>query len=352
MDAGGSPSTPIRVTGVEAPEHSLGGVRGHCRLLELGEGCDATMDGWHQIHAQTPRDDNFGRRVCENARGHVSTRPEGRPASRTAARAPSPADAAPVTLDPLELRNPVLAVCGAVQGQAEAAADLGQPFVFGLVVLVAVLAGVFVYWRRHNALEDRVKALTKLIEDRDTQLREADHKLKRLAGLDSVSEIANHGHFQDFLRSEWPRALREASSILVIMVDFDHLKDYNDEVGYPGGDECLKHVAKALSDSIGRPGDSRGALRRRGVWHRALPHGHGRRVSRGAQDVRGGRGVGDQASALPGRRPRDRQPGGCERHTGARLELGRLELLATATRALLQAKQAGRNRVIAGTTGN
>ena len=172
-----------------------------------------------------------GRRVCENARGYVSARPESRPASRTAARASSPADAAPVTLGPLKLRNPVLAAYGAVQGQAEAAADSGQPFVFGLVVLVAALTGVFVYWRRHNALEHRVKALTKLIEDRSTQLREANHKMKRLAGLDSVTEIANHGHFQEFLRSEWQRALREASSISVIMVDFDHLKNYNDEVG-------------------------------------------------------------------------------------------------------------------------
>ena len=119
----------------------------------------------------------------------------------------------------------------------------------------AQLNGVFVYWRRHKRLEDRAQALTTLIEDRDTQLRETDYKLKRLAGLDSVTEIANHSHFQEFLRSEWRRALREASSISVIMVDLDHLKDYNDEFGYPGGDECLKHVAKAFSESIGRPGD-------------------------------------------------------------------------------------------------
>ena len=191
---------------------------------------------------------------------------------------------------------------------------------FGLVVLVAVLTGVFVYWHRHKALEGRIKALTKLIEDGDTQLREADHKLKRLAGLDSVTGIANHSHFQEFLRSEWRRALREASSISVIMVDFDHLKDYNDEFGYPGGDECLKHVAQALSESIADQGIS---WRVTAAGSLAPCSPAPTRTARFAWRTRCARGAGDHASALPGRRLRDRRPGGCERHTGARLKLGR-----------------------------
>ena len=129
---------------------------------------------------------------------------------------PSSADIGPVTLDTLEFRTPVLAAYGALQNQPAAAADLGQPYLFGLVVLVAVLAAVFVYWVRHKGLENQIKKLTKLAEDRDVQLHAANQKLKRLAGIDSVTEIANHSHFQEFLRSEWRRALREASSIAVI----------------------------------------------------------------------------------------------------------------------------------------
>jgi len=39
------------------------------------------------------------------------------------------------------------------------------------------------------------------------------------------------------------------------MVDIDYFKFYNDTYGHLKGDDCLKHVAQALSNSLQRAGD-------------------------------------------------------------------------------------------------
>lgn len=39
------------------------------------------------------------------------------------------------------------------------------------------------------------------------------------------------------------------------MIDVDHFKRFNDEYGHMEGDDCLKRVARSLSDGIRRAGE-------------------------------------------------------------------------------------------------
>jgi len=57
------------------------------------------------------------------------------------------------------------------------------------------------------------------------------------------------------LLQEWKIGLRESTTLSVIILDIDFFKKYNDGYGHQGGDDCLKEVAKTLSDSMHRPGD-------------------------------------------------------------------------------------------------
>ena len=100
-------------------------------------------------------------------------------------------------------RSPLGATAyGAAQDQSASTAAPGQRFLLLWVVLAALVAGLFAYWLRHKGLENRVKALGKLVEQRETELTEADQKLKRLARLGNVTEIPNHSRLQEFLRDE------------------------------------------------------------------------------------------------------------------------------------------------------
>lgn len=125
-------------------------------------------------------------------------------------------------------------------------------------VAVALLAGAVVvvaYRLLVRRVRQREQMLAQLVEARTADLEAAKEQLRELTTNDPITGVANHRQFQDFLRAEWRRALREASPLSVIMIDIDHFKDYNESFGHQSGDACLRQVATALKGSIGRPGD-------------------------------------------------------------------------------------------------
>jgi diguanylate cyclase (GGDEF)-like protein len=79
--------------------------------------------------------------------------------------------------------------------------------------------------------------------------------LEKLLSTDALTGIANRRRFDAALVREWHRCARSRTSLSLLMIDVDHFKAYNDRCGHQQGDQCLRRVAKLLSDSVGRPGD-------------------------------------------------------------------------------------------------
>jgi diguanylate cyclase (GGDEF)-like protein len=86
-------------------------------------------------------------------------------------------------------------------------------------------------------------------------LTRANRKLKRFAYLDGLTQVPNRRRFEHFLHQEWRRLMREQSPLALIMVDIDHFKAYNDVYGHQAGDDCLRRVAGILRSAIQRPAD-------------------------------------------------------------------------------------------------
>lgn len=79
--------------------------------------------------------------------------------------------------------------------------------------------------------------------------------LRELLSTDVMTGIGNRRRFDDALDREWRRCGRSGKPLSLLMVDVDHFKAYNDHHGHLEGDECLRHVARLLVESVGRPGD-------------------------------------------------------------------------------------------------
>jgi diguanylate cyclase (GGDEF)-like protein/PAS domain S-box-containing protein len=86
-------------------------------------------------------------------------------------------------------------------------------------------------------------------------LQKANQELQRLAALDDLTQISNRRRFDERLAEEWRRAMRDASSLAVIICDIDFFKPYNDTYGHVKGDETLHAVAQAISAILKRPMD-------------------------------------------------------------------------------------------------
>jgi diguanylate cyclase (GGDEF)-like protein len=86
-------------------------------------------------------------------------------------------------------------------------------------------------------------------------LKRKTELLEKLALIDGLTSIANRRRFDEVLRVEWNRAMRNQASLSLLMIDVDHFKSFNDNYGHGAGDECLKRVASALKKSLFRAGD-------------------------------------------------------------------------------------------------
>ena len=179
----------------------------------------------------------------------------------------------------------------------------------------------------------------------EAALAKANIALARMARLDSLTQLPNRRSFDETIDQEWHRLAREEQELSLVLCDIDCFKQYNDTYGHQAGDECLRQVAKALGDCAKRAGDLacryggeefifllpstplEGAIKfaervRQAVEALSLPHG----TSRAASVVTLSLGVATQvpcSDSLPD------------------------ILLKAADDALYQAKDSGRNRVVA-----
>jgi diguanylate cyclase (GGDEF)-like protein len=72
-------------------------------------------------------------------------------------------------------------------------------------------------------------------------------RLERNSYLDDLTRISNRKGFSDGLRREIKTALRFDTPMSLIILDIDFFKQYNDALGHPAGDLCLKNVAEILT---------------------------------------------------------------------------------------------------------
>lgn len=86
---------------------------------------------------------------------------------------------------------------------------------------------------------------------RDITLRkQRERELMERALRDGLTGIWNRRAFDERLADLWRSSERSGRPLSVILIDVDHFKFYNDGLGHPAGDECLRQVAQALERDV------------------------------------------------------------------------------------------------------
>ncbi len=107
----------------------------------------------------------------------------------------------------------------------------------------------------NRLLEQKVAERTEGLAQANRELRELNRRLDLLSSQDGLLGIANRRHFESTLEVEWQRAKREAAPLSLLMIDVDCFKRYNDAYGHQEGDSCLQSIARAVSSVVNRPSD-------------------------------------------------------------------------------------------------
>lgn len=93
-----------------------------------------------------------------------------------------------------------------------------------------------------------------------TDAYQREQHLKRLSETDELTNVLNRRAFMLELNQAFTAARESEISASCLMVDIDHFKEINDQVGHLSGDEVITHVAHICqqhiraNDAIGRLG--------------------------------------------------------------------------------------------------
>jgi diguanylate cyclase (GGDEF)-like protein len=177
--------------------------------------------------------------------------------------------------------------------------------------------------------------------ERDSFLRR--RLLLLIATRDTLTGLYNRAAFFGQFERTVRQAARESRAIGVVLLDIDHFKSYNDRYGHLEGDACLRAVANAIRDNFKRPVDAVGRYGGEefiGVWHDVQP----RALRELAEQLR--------ASVQALKIAHSEAPSGrvtisvgavaCVPQEGESLQ----GLIQRADKALYEAKDKGRNRVV------
>lgn len=92
------------------------------------------------------------------------------------------------------------------------------------------------------------------------KLIQSQHKLKIATSIDSLTQIANRRSLMQAAQLAFNQARYRKNQLSILMIDVDHFKYINDNLGHHCGDEVLKEIAKLSakmlrkSDTFGRYG--------------------------------------------------------------------------------------------------
>lgn len=131
--------------------------------------------------------------------------------------------------------------------------------------LYRVSTSLAVEVRERQAVDEKLKKLVEAMAQEKVDLEimvqilidqgDASAEEGEKARIDGLTQIANRRRFDEYLSQEWERHRRGQQPISLVICDVDRFKLFNDHYGHQAGDECLKKVAQAISQSVRRQGD-------------------------------------------------------------------------------------------------
>jgi len=116
----------------------------------------------------------------------------------------------------------------------------------------ALDSGAWDYITRPYRIDDLILRAEVLLRIKAAQdkLKQRIRQLERLSIIDPLTGLYNRKYLKEFLQREIRRAERQNGQIFCMMMDVDHFKRINDELGHLNGDRVLQEIGTILRDLL------------------------------------------------------------------------------------------------------
>ncbi len=111
-------------------------------------------------------------------------------------------------------------------------------------------AGAVEYLIKPFTVDQIQMAVRKAVEHRELKRRAQEREFyKELSYIDALTGIHNRRYFDEALSAETEKSMRHGLPLVLVMIDIDDFKIYNDRNGHQRGDEALTKMAQLFKST-------------------------------------------------------------------------------------------------------
>jgi diguanylate cyclase (GGDEF)-like protein len=135
----------------------------------------------------------------------------------------------------------LMAIGFTVKGHGPLMLIAGEHMMLHRIVIAQLVAAVAIF---------TMFPVAALLEEKE-QLRKSliasETRYRILAHVDELTGLPNRRAFNLELENAWADAVAIGNQLAIVILDADHFKQYNDDVGHLGGDACLRSIAQVIA---------------------------------------------------------------------------------------------------------
>jgi len=111
-------------------------------------------------------------------------------------------------------------------------------------------AGALDYLIKPFTVDQIQVAVGKALDHRDLKRRAREREFyKELSYMDALTRCYNRRYFNEVLASEVQKAIEHRTSLVLLMIDIDDFKIYNDNLGHQKGDDVLTRIGEIIKSA-------------------------------------------------------------------------------------------------------
>lgn len=108
---------------------------------------------------------------------------------------------------------------------------------------------VFLYWMYLMIIGRRFHREYARAFHIEKELFEKQQELEVINRTDALTGAYNRRYFDQQFTAQWQETLAQGQSFTLMLLDIDHFKKLNDQYGHPTGDQCLIHFVKKVAQA-------------------------------------------------------------------------------------------------------
>ncbi len=142
-------------------------------------------------------------------------------------------------INPVISKEKTIAICLILSIEKNAYAHISYEFIEQISTFISITIN-------NIAIKEKMQEVITKDKNTKEKMEDINNYLNKLSQEDALTKVYNRRAFDEFYQKQLKKIKSKQEKMSLFMIDIDHFKEYNDNLGHLAGDKVLAQIAKTL----------------------------------------------------------------------------------------------------------